>query len=134
MRRAEERQKLRIPFGMQTFQRHETQGRGVNRITPPSGGRAIVEDVTKMGITSHRANFDALHLERVVRLFHNHIGTDRFGEAGTAQLAIEFVERGKERFACNEIDVEAGAEIIPILILKRSLAPVLAHDVVLGIA
>src|SRR4030095_4204033 len=51
----------------------------------------------------------------------------RRGERGEADPSVEFVDRSKQRFAGNHIDVNAGLLVIPELILERPLGATLAH-------
>src|SRR6266496_1698809 len=45
-----------------------------------------------------------------------------------ADVAVEFVERSEEWFAGNDIDIDAGALVVPQLILERRLGATLPHD------
>jgi len=56
---------------------------------------------------------------------------DRLGEAGPARTTFEFVCGSEKRFAADQIDVNAIAMIVPVLIPKCALGAVLARNVVL---
>jgi len=96
-----------------------------------SGGRFRVgKEMAKVGVTSLRAHLRPLHTVRIVRSLDEEIFRDRFAECGQADLAVEFVERSEEWFASNDIDVDAGAVLVPELILERRLGATLPHDVI----
>src|SRR4029077_646761 len=52
-------------------------------------------------------------------------------KSGTAGAAVEFIERRKQRFASDDVDVNARPDIVPILVLKRRLGAVLACNTIL---
>ena len=91
----------------------------------------VGKDMAEMGIASFGTNLSALHIARSVHAFDEEIFRDRFGKRGPARSAIEFVERSKERFAGDDIDVDAGALVVPELILEGGLCSILAHDRIL---
>jgi hypothetical protein len=106
------------------------QGGRVNGVHLSGGRFRVGKEMAKVGITSLRANLGPLHIVRIVRSLDEEIFRDRFTECGQADLAVEFVERCEEWFAGNDIDVDAGAVIIPELILERRFRAALPHDVI----
>ena len=97
-----------------------------------SGGRFWVgKEMAKVGIASFGAHLGALHIVRSVHVLDEQIFRDRFAECGQPDLAVEFVELSEERFAGNDIDVDARAVLIPKLILERRFGATLPHDPIL---
>src|SRR3954453_10506348 len=81
-----------------------------------------------MRIAAFGADFDALHVVRVVLHGGYQIGRDRFAKAGHADARVVFVERSEERLASDDIDVNAGTLIVPELVLKWHLGRSQADD------
>jgi hypothetical protein len=46
-------------------------------------------------------------------------------------VAVVLVDRGEQRFAGHDIDVEAGFLVVPVLVVERRLGAVLPGDPVL---
>src|ERR1700676_2430004 len=57
--------------------------------------------------------------------------SNRLGETGQTEAAVELVGRAKERLAGDKIDINTELLIIIILIMKWRLCAAFAHDVVL---
>src|SRR5437764_15202052 len=76
-------------------------------------------------------DLSALHVQRGIHFFDHEIFRDWFGKRGPAGAAIEFVERSKEWFAGDDIDVKADTLVVPELILEGGLGAILAHDKIL---
>ena len=96
-----------------------------------SGRRFRVgKEMPKVCVASLRAHLGALHIFRTVQLLDEEIFRDRFAECGQAELTVEFIERSEEWFACDDIDVDAGAVLVPELILERRFRAALPHDVI----
>ena len=94
-----------------------------------SGGRFRVgKKMAEVSVTSFGAHLDALHIVRGVRLFDKKIFRDRFAKCGHADLTVEFVERSEKWFAGNDIDVDAGAIIVPEVILEGRLGAAFPYD------
>src|SRR5437016_2270338 len=87
--------------------------------------------MAKVGIAAFSTDLGALHVPRGVHFFDHEIFRDRFGKRGPTSAAIEFVERSKERFAGDDIDVNTDTLVVPELILKGRLGAILAHDKIL---
>ena len=84
-----------------------------------------------MGIAAFGTDLGTLHVPRTVRLFNEEIFRDRFRKRGPARAAIKFVERSEERFAGDDIDVNADALVILELILEGSLVLIFADHRIL---
>src|SRR5437667_10052954 len=104
------------------------EGGRVDGVALSGRRRRVGKEMAKVGIASFGAHLSALHIVRSVRFLDEKILRDRFGKRGVAGAAIEFVERSEEWFTGNDIDVDAGALVLPELVLKRSLAATFAHD------
>ena len=78
-----------------------------------------------------RADFRSLHADRDVRLFHYVLFCNWFGETRPAGAAVELIERSEKGLAADDIDINAGAMVIPIFIPKGWLGPALLGDVIL---
>ena len=91
----------------------------------------VGKEMPEVGIASFGANLRALHVARSVHAFNEEIFRDRLGKRGPARAAIEFVERSKEWFAGDDVDVDAGTLVVPELILEGSLCAILPHDRIL---
>src|SRR5262245_55034038 len=104
------------------------KGGRVNHVTLSRGRLWVGKDIAEMGVTSLGVDLRPLHVVRSVQALGEEIFGDRFGERWKANAGIEFVDRSEERFAGNDIDVDAGLLVIPKLILKSPLGAILAHD------
>ena len=90
--------------------------------------RRVGEKMAEVGIASFGAHLSALHVVRSVHFLDEEIFRDRFGKGGPTGAAIEFVERSEEGLAGNDIDVDAGALVIPELVLESCLCAPFPHD------
>jgi len=104
------------------------EGGRVNGVALSGGRLRVGKEMAKVGIASFGAHLGALHIVRGVQVLDEEIFRDRFAKRGHAEAAIEFVERNEEWFAGNDIDVDAGALVIPELVLKRGLRATFPHD------
>ena len=71
-----------------------------------------------MGISLAAAHFHAVHAVAAVRVFRYCAGHNRLCKAGPSAAGIKFVSRGKKRFSCNDIHIDAWFMVIPILSCK----------------
>src|SRR5438067_8367333 len=123
---------MAVTFFFQLFERNKPKRRGVDAITNAAlVAGTVVEEVTEMGIAFAAADFGAFHSERAIRFFGDVVFLNRLGETGPAASAVEFIERREERFATDNIDINAGPMIVPILVPKRWLGPALLSDAIL---
>src|SRR5256885_14262080 len=84
-----------------------------------------------MRTTMAAEHLSARHSKCAVRFFGDVIFLDRFGEAGPAAAAVEFIHRSEKRFAADYIDIQARTMIVPILVSERRLGPALLGDAIL---
>ncbi len=124
----QKRQERFVTFIFHSFDWNEMEGGRVNGVSLSGGRFRVGKEIAKMRITSFGAHLGALHIVRSVQVLDEEIFRDRFAKCGKAGATIEFVERSEEWFAGNDVDVDAGALIIPELVLKRGLRATFAHD------
>src|SRR5438132_13832809 len=103
----------------------------VNGVALPCRRSWVGKEMAKVGIAAFSADLGALHVPRGVHFFDHEIFRDWFGKRGPAGAAIEFVERSKEWFAGDDIDVKADTLVVPELILEGDLGAILANDKIL---
>src|SRR6266436_9340937 len=117
----QKRQERFVTFIFHSFGWNEMEGGRVNGVNLSGGRFRVGKEIAKVGIASFGAHLGALHIVRSVQLLDEEIFRDRFAKCGYADLTVEFVERSKEWFAGNDIDVDAGTLVIPEFVLKRRL-------------
>jgi hypothetical protein len=124
----EKRQNRFVAPVLQFFDRDEMEGGRVNNVTLSRGRFRIDKDIAKVSVASLGVHLCTLHVVRSIQALCEQIFRDRFAECGLADASVEFVERSKQRFAGNDVDVDASLLIVPELILESPLAATLAHD------
>lgn len=87
--------------------------------------------MTEMRVTLARADFSAGHPKHPIALFDNMIAGEGLGETGPAGAAVEFVEGTEERLAADYIDVNTGAAVVPIFVLKWRFSSIPAGHAIL---
>ena len=103
----------------------------VDGVALSSRRRRIGKEMAKVRIAAFSADLGALHVPRGVHFFDHEIFRDWFGKRGPAGAAIEFLERSKEWFAGDDIDVNADTLVVPELILEGGLGAIFAHNKIL---
>ena len=103
----------------------------VDGVALPCRRSWVGKEMAKVGIAAFSTDLGALHVPRGVHFFDHEIFRDWFGKRGPAGAAIEFVERNKEWFAGDDIDVNADTLVAPELILEGGLGAILTHDKIL---
>ena len=126
-----ERKIFAVTFFLQFFHRNEAQRGRVYAESLTGRGGTVVEKMTEMRIARFPANLSALHPEGSIALFRYVPLLDRFGEAGPTSAAVEFVDRTKERFAGDEVDVDSRLVIVPVGVVKRGFRAALTSHLVL---
>src|SRR6202162_3983078 len=127
----QKRQERFVSCLFHSFHWNEMEGGRVNGVALSSGRLRVGKEMAKVGIASFGAHLGALHLVRSVQVLDEEIFRDRFAQRGHAEAAIEFLERSEEWFAGNDIDVDAGALVIPELVLEGGLCATFTHDKIL---
>src|SRR5436853_5362938 len=87
--------------------------------------------MTQMRVALAAADVGALHPVGAIRFFGNIFVVEWFCKAGPSAAAVEFIERREQRLPANDIDINSGAMIVPILIAKRWFGAALLGDVIL---
>ncbi len=59
------------------------------------------------------------------------VGVDWLREAGPARARIKFVGGAKQGFLADDVDVEALAVVVPVLVLERGLGAAALSDLML---
>ncbi len=77
------------------------------------------------------ADLRSLHAESRIALFKYAVGRNRFRKSRSTRAGVKFVGGTKKRIAGNDIDVNAGPLIVPILIAKGSLGSIFTRDMIL---
>src|SRR5439155_2591011 len=124
----QKRQERFVTSVFHVFDWNEMEGGRVNGVILSGGRFRVGKEIAKVGVTSFGAHLGALHIVRSVQVLEEEIFQDRFAKRGQAEAAIEFVERSEEWFAGNDIDVDAGAILVPEFVLKRGLRATFPHD------
>ena len=130
----EKRQELSVAFFFQLLDWNKPQRGGIDAVTHATFvRRTVIKDVPKMGIALVASDFGPFHAESAICFFSDVAIFDRFCETGPTAAAVEFVERSKEGFAADNIDVNARAMIVPIFVSERRLgAALLGHVILFG--
>ena len=104
------------------------KGGGVNDVASAGGRLRVGKDMAKARITSLVAHLGPLHLVCVIGHLDEKIVRNGFRERGQADFAVELIDGREQRFASNDIDVNADLLAVPELILKRCLRAVSPHN------
>ena len=129
----EQRHVLSVPFFFEVFLGDEAQGRRVDAVAQAGGGRAVVEQVPKVGVGMLAANFGAHHQETRVALLHDVFLYQGPGKTGPARTGFELVRGAEQGLAGNDIDVDAGLVVVPIGVAERPFCTVLSRDLILQV-
>jgi len=89
------------------------------------------EDVAQVAVAVARAHLGAEHAVAGVVLLHHALDLHGAGKAGPAAAAVELVQRAEQRFAGNDVDVQAGRGVRVVEIVERALGGGLLGDPVL---
>ena len=86
-----------------------------------------------MGICRKGTYFGTGQDEFVICFLDHVFLYDRLGKAWPARAGFKFIDGGKEWFARNHINLDAGFFIVPILVLEGGFCAVILCDVLLHI-
>src|SRR5262245_53513352 len=117
-------EKRKVGFVTSVFhlvERNEMKGSRINNVASFSGRLWVGEDMAEASVTSPVAHLDSLHLICVVGQLDKEIVRNRFRERRQADFSVELVDGCEQRFASNDIDIDADLLVVPELILKRCL-------------
>src|SRR6266478_746291 len=84
-----------------------------------------------MRVALAAADFGPFDAERAIGFLGNVLVVDRLCKAGPSAAAVEFIERRKQRLPADNIDINSGAMIVPILVAKRRFGAALLGHVIL---
>src|SRR5438093_11961470 len=84
-----------------------------------------------MRIARFPTNLSTFHSERGILFFGNFVWRYGLGETGPTGTAVELVQRADERFAGDDIDINARLVIVPVSIVKWRLRAAFACEVIL---
>src|SRR2546428_7902820 len=87
--------------------------------------------MSEMRIAPARANFDAFHPVGKILFFDDALVRNWLGEIGSPGAAVKLIERAKERLAGDDIDINSGTLIVPIIVMKCRLRSVLPGNAIL---
>ena len=89
------------------------KGGGVNDVASAGGRLRVGKDMAKARITSLVAHLGPLHLVCVIGHLDEKIVRNGFRERRQTDFAVELVDRSEQRFARNDVDVDANLLVIP---------------------
>jgi len=118
-------------FLFQFVLRDKAQRSRVDAVTETGGLRAVGKDMAKVGIAGFGTRFDPYH--SVARVFHlnDFLFLDWLVKAGPTGATIKFGFRGKERFAGDDIHVDAFLFVVPVGVVERGFSAAFAGNLVL---
>src|SRR5882724_2058078 len=131
LRRLKQREILAVAFFFQFIHRNEPQRGGVYAVALAGWSGTVIKDMAEMRIACFATNLGAFHSEGRILLFGYLFWRNGLGETGPACAAVEFIKGTKQRFARDNIDINAGLVIVPVSIVKRGLGAALPGDVIL---
>ena len=111
---------LAVAFLLHLLDRHEAQSRGIEAIAHAGRLWTVVKNVAEVRVALFRADFRALHEESLISFLDDMRRVDRLGETRPAGAALEFVGGREERFAANQVDVNAGLVVVPVSIAGKA--------------
>ena len=85
-----------------------------------------------MRLTRLATHLDTLHTVGVVLMLADEGGVNGAGEAGPSAARVELIRGDEERFARRDIDIDAFALLVPIVVVKGMLRSGMLRDSVLS--
>src|SRR5712692_349309 len=132
-RSLEERAVLPVALRLEALHGYEAQRRRVHAEALAGRRRPVVEHVPQVRAGMRGADFRARGEEAPVLALADVPGLERPREAGPAGAGVVLVERAEERLAGDDVDVDAGPVVVPVLVAEGRLrALVLGHPVLHG--
>jgi hypothetical protein len=130
----QKRQERFVTAAFHFFFRNEMEGGRIDGVTLSGGRFRIGKEMAKVSVASFGAHLRTLHIVRSVQVLDEEIFRDRFAKCGHAYARVVFVERNKEWFAGDDIDINAGALVVPELVLENPLGATFPHhEIFLGL-
>src|SRR5438876_5831292 len=127
----EQRQEALVALGLQTLDRNEAQRGGVDAVAQARRRGAVVEQVAQVGIAVGGPDLGPLHEEGAVALLGDVRRLERPREAGPPGAGLELVERAEQRLPGHHIDINAGAVVVPVLVMEWRLGRLVLGHLVL---
>src|ERR1700746_3741769 len=101
----QKRQVRRVASVFHIFDWNKMERGGVNRVALSGGRFRVGENIAEMGGAAFRGDSGPLHIVGSIQFFNQQIFRDWLGKRWLADARIVFVERTKEGFAGDDIDV-----------------------------
>ena len=126
-----ERQVIAVAIGFHLFLGNEFQRRGIDHV--PFAGRrgSVLKKVSQMRVAPGGADFGSNQIVGNILFFHDAILRKRLGEIEPAVFGVEFISRAEKRIAGDDIDIDSGEIVVPVLVLKSRLGRVLSSHSIL---
>src|SRR5947209_1887956 len=112
--------------------RDEGERSGIDAIAQPGGCRAVVEDMTEMGVAAFARNLRSLHPEGVIRPFDDILLRNRTCKTWPACAGIEFVTGIEHRRLAADATKQSVLVQIPICAGERDFGARMAGDIECG--
>src|SRR5882724_9654044 len=119
LRRLKQREILAVAFFFQFIHRNEPQRGGVYAVALAGWSGTDIKDMAEMRIACFATNLGAFHSEGRILLFGYLFWRNGLGETGPACAAVEFIKGTKQRFARDNIDINAALPGDVILIFGQ---------------
>ena len=124
--------KLSVALAFQFIEVNKTHGGRVDAVAQSASLEGPVgEDVSKVAVGMRRTYLSLNHTPAHIPALDDVAGLDRLNEARPSRAAVKLVKRGEERLARDDVHVNSGLFVVPILVLERPFGPVLLRESVL---
>ncbi|PAV92552.1 hypothetical protein WR25_25867 [Diploscapter pachys] len=121
-----------VAFRLHRIAGHEAQRSGVDAIAQPAAiARTVGEDMAQVAVAMLRTHFGAHHAVAAIVQFLDIGGLDRLGEARPTTMRFIFVGRGEQRFARDDIDVDARGLVAEIFARTGAFCPAFLRHIIL---
>src|SRR5436309_3119107 len=127
----EERQVLPVALFLEALYRNEPQRGRVHAVALAGRRRPVVEDVPEVRVGVRGADLGARREEPAVIPLAHVPELARYREARPARPGLLLVERAEDRLARDDVDVDAGPVVVPVLVLKGRLGTLVLRHLVL---
>src|SRR5438093_1643575 len=127
----EQRQVLPVALFLEALHRDEAQRGRVHAVALAGRRRPVVEDVPQVRVGVRGADLGARREEPAVLPLANVPGLERSREARPARPGLVLVERAEDRLARDDVDVDAGPVVVPVLVLEGRLGTLVLRHLVL---
>jgi hypothetical protein len=119
-----------VTLSIKVVERDKAQRRGIDAVSEAAiFDRTIVEYMPQMAIAVARSHLGANHAIAFVLLLHYMLRLDWTGKTRPSTAAVKFMQRRKQWFAGNNVDIKPGLILIPIGVFKGPLRRVPLGDI-----